>query len=257
MTRIETRKYEMLVRVRDFGESYAARFPDSTLAKPLFATVASSIAALQADDMTRQATARGGGFNTRDAAREDLLQSVEALLVTARAVALDTPGLEDKFGRLPKKPKDQVLLTAARVFAKDAVPLEAAFIAHGMAKTFLADFGAAIDGFDRALRDHDMGKDYNLAARATTDAAFDTGAAAVQKLNAIVVNQLRDDPAAMARWYRDRRVRYPRGRATDTVASPPESVTPPAPVSPPAAPPADQSTAPAVALQPVDASKAA
>ena len=51
MNTIESRKYEMLVRVRDFGEAYAARFPESTLAKPLFAKVASAVTDLQANDM--------------------------------------------------------------------------------------------------------------------------------------------------------------------------------------------------------------
>ena len=245
----------MLVRVRDFGESHAARFPESTLAKPLFAKVASAVTELQANDMTRESTARGGGTNTRDGAREALLQWIEAVFVTARAVALDTAGLEDKFRRLAPKPKDQQVLTTARVYAKDAELFETAFVAHGLAKTFPADFAGAIDCFDRALRDHDMGKDYNAASRASSEAAFEAGAAAVQKLNAIVINQLRDDPAAMARWYRDRRVKYPRGRSLDGPSLQAAAVTPPSPVTPPQppvdAPPVETPPQPAPAVGPL------
>ena len=43
MTTIETRPYEMLVRVRDFGEAHRDRFPASSVAGQAFATVGEAV----------------------------------------------------------------------------------------------------------------------------------------------------------------------------------------------------------------------
>ena len=166
---------------------------------------------LQAHDVSKKATLYGGGLTARDTARTALIDQMGAIVVTSRAVGLDTPGLDDKF-HMDRKSSGHALLTTARLFARDAGAFKPALVAHGMSKTFLADLGDRIDEYDRALRDRDAGKDEHAAAHASIEAALAAGTTAVRKLNAIVTNRLRDDPAAMAAWNRDRRVRYPRAR---------------------------------------------
>jgi hypothetical protein len=86
--------------------------------------------------------------------REALRGELEALARTARAMEAGTPGLEDKFV-LPDKPGDQELLTAGRLFARDAEPFKAQFIAHAMPQTFLADLARLVEEFDAAIRGAD------------------------------------------------------------------------------------------------------
>src|SRR5262245_19981241 len=95
MTGVDTRRYEMLVRVRDFGATFADRFPPSSLGGQAFATVKAAVDALSehaASLMSGKGTAREGTTSkavTREALRDDL----EAIIRTARALALDTPGV--------------------------------------------------------------------------------------------------------------------------------------------------------------------
>ena len=51
MTGIERRQYEMLVRVRNFGEANRALFEPSPVAQQAFASVGAAIAELTTTDM--------------------------------------------------------------------------------------------------------------------------------------------------------------------------------------------------------------
>ena len=89
-------------------------------------------------------------------------------------MALDTPGVDDKF-RLPRGNGDQTILNAARAFARDAAPLSPEFVKHDMPDDFLADLQSDIDAFEEAIRDHETGKDTHVAARAGIETAIDAG----------------------------------------------------------------------------------
>ncbi len=53
MTSSDIRRYEMFVRVRDFGEAHAALFPKASLAQEQFAAVAAAATALSGHAVTR------------------------------------------------------------------------------------------------------------------------------------------------------------------------------------------------------------
>jgi hypothetical protein len=86
MTTIETRRYEMLVRVRDFGEAQLDLFPASSVARDQFGAVGAAVRALSTHAVDKMSATREGR-NT---------------------------GVEDKF-QLPDSIIDQGLLTAGRV----------------------------------------------------------------------------------------------------------------------------------------------
>ena len=60
MTSIETRRYEMFVRVRDFGETHGNLFPESSVAREQFATVECSSEAVE-PACRREDVGRAGG----------------------------------------------------------------------------------------------------------------------------------------------------------------------------------------------------
>ena len=105
---------------------------------------------------------------------------------------MDTPSLEDKF-RMPRANSDQALLTAARAFADDAEPLKDVFIAHELPSTFLDDLRTEIDAVERAAQAQATGRELSAGAAAQIEAALETALTAVQRLDVIVVNRLRDD----------------------------------------------------------------
>ena len=225
MNSLDLRRYEMLMRVRDFGAAHEDLFPPSTLGGTSFAAVGTAVAALHEHAAT-QVSGRGSareGTVSKGVAREALRDSLEAIVRTARAMALDTPGVDDKF-RVPRDTGDQIILNAARAFAQDAAPLSADFLTHDMPADFLEDLQRDIDGFEEAIRDHEAGKDTHVAARAGIEAAIDAGLDAVLRLDAIVPNRLRADAKTLALWERARRVEYRAGRPRNGQVEPTQPV---------------------------------
>lgn len=221
MNSLDTKRYEMLVRVRDFGVANEALFPSSSLGGQSFVAVAGAVSALNehaATHMSGRGSAREGTVS-KAVAREALRDDLEAIMRTARAMALDTPGVDDKF-RLPRGSGDQMILNTARAFLRDAGPLSADFVKHDMPDDFLADLQSDIEAFEEAIRDHETGKDTHVAARAAIEGAIDAGLDAVRRLDAIVPNRLRNDSKALASWERARRVEYRAGRSRTEAPAP-------------------------------------
>ena len=254
MKSVETRRYEMLVRVRNFGQTYGHLFPQSSVAGQMFGTVAEAVKQLEQHPVARMAAAPAGQ-NTRASARDALRNRLEAIARSAREIADSTPGLEDKFV-LPTAATDQELLTAGRLFVRDAEPFTAQFIALALPQTFVNDLTQVVDNFERALRERAAGKSENTAAKASIEAALASGLAAVRKLDVIVSNTVLADAVTRAVWERERPVRYrnrvkaavtPAAPVPEAPASPTVSVDAPAarpaataaPETPAALPPAD------------------
>ena len=103
MNAIEKRQYEMFVRVRDFGLAQGDRFPESTLGGDAFAAVDAAVDALNRHAATQFSSRREArsGASTDAAEYRALVATLDAISRTARAVALDTAGVEGRF-RVPK-----------------------------------------------------------------------------------------------------------------------------------------------------------
>ena len=224
----ETRRYEMLVRVRDFGSNYGHRFPESTLAAKEFAAVAEAVKELSEHAVEKKSTMRHG-VRSREVTRKALVAELDTMNRTAAAMTAEMPEQENKFG-LPARPTDEALLTTGRQFVRDAEPHKDQFILHGMPETFLADLQGLVTAFEDALRERDDAKGENAQARKNITLAVDAGLAAVDKLDVIVHNQLKADPGLVANWERERRVdwrsRSRRRKAVDADPATPSSASP-------------------------------
>jgi len=209
MNAIERRQYEMLVRVRDFGDKYGHLFPTSSVAREKLAEVAAAIGELDRQELTRVATSASALVERKAVARRALVDGLEAISQTARVLVQDAPGVEQQF-QMPVHASDQTLLTTGRQFAQDVEPFSSQFLAHGMPVTFVADMSALVDAFERALRERGVGRGTRRAARASTRAALASGIAAVRSLTAIVTNHLRHDAVTTTVWKEARRVVYRR-----------------------------------------------
>jgi len=222
MNATQTRQYEMLARVREFGENHRDLFPESSHAGQTIGQVAAAVEQLRGHAVSKMVTAKEGK-NIRAFARRALIDQLVKMHRTARVIGETTPGLDDKF-RLPRPRTDPGLITAARVFARDAVPLEDRFIARAMSTTFLTDLETLVAQFEDAIRQCDVSREENTAARAHIKAALQSGFAAVRELEAMLANHLHDDPVTLEVWERERRVDYPRRGKNAAVAPAPAPV---------------------------------
>jgi hypothetical protein len=204
MTRRERVRYEMLLRVRDFGTTHRDVFPAASAAGEVFSTVEQATAQIEGHVTTKLVAARSGR-QTRWAARDALRAAMLAVARTARAHARMAPGYENRF-LIPVRRSDVVLLAAARGFAEKAAAAEASFVQLGLAPTFIDDLRRLADTFEGEMAVRRAARADLAASQAAMTAALAAGANAVRILDAIVANVAGDNPALAAAWRRDRLV---------------------------------------------------
>jgi hypothetical protein len=192
----------MLVRVDDFGDLRAASFPAGTRGNELFAAVKQVVSELEkhARDQTAGRSAGAEGTASRAAAREALYEDLLEISRTARAMAFDTPGVDERF-RVPRGNRnDQTLLSTARSFLVEAVPIQDQFLSHEMPLDFIQDLEADIEAFEQSIAEQNRGADTLTAATAAVESAIERGVTAVRRLDVIVRNKFREDPSTLAAW---------------------------------------------------------
>jgi hypothetical protein len=201
MTDRENRRYQMFVRVRDFCREHAADFSPTSLFSQLLVTLSAIVATLD-QHAGSQASSRGSarqGTSSREQARAALREDLEAISRTARVMADDIVGLDNKF-RLPAVGNDQNLLSSARAFLADAIPLEKQFVAHELPADFLDDLRADIAALEAAIGEQASGQGQSIAAGASIEQAIDDGVVAVRKFEVIIRNKYAHDRAVLAEW---------------------------------------------------------
>ena len=201
MNNDETERYEAFRRVRDFGVANASDFPAASLGHDLFTqlggvvTETESLASAQDSHISssRQVT------DSKSLARDVLEDEMEAISHTAPGLAMDNPGLENKFRR-PRSMSETDLLTLARSFLADATPLADKFIRHGMPADFLDDLREAIAAFERAITERDNKREDHVSATAAIGPVIARGMKVLKQLNIVVRNVYRNNAAMLAAW---------------------------------------------------------
>lgn len=195
------RRYEMLTRVRDFGTTYAASFPDTSKGGELFTALGAIIEELDvhAETQVSNASAAVQESTSKSVSRAALRADVEAINRTARAMAFATPGLDDRF-RLPRSSSNQALLNSARAFASDAVELKTEFIRHELPANFLETLETHIAEFEQATVGLHQRRTARVSATNAIDSAVERGISIVRQLDAVVKNKFRAQAATLAAW---------------------------------------------------------
>jgi hypothetical protein len=231
MNSLDIHRYTMLVRVREFGAAHRDLFPAAGTAGQLFGAISQAVDELGAHVATEAAgeDAAVQGATSKAAAREALWQALDTIARTARAFAVDTPGVDGAF-RLPSVRNDHEIATAARKFGEKAAPLKARFLAYGLPRTFLADLKAARDAFERATQDRFAARQTRAGAKAGIYTAIEAALLALTRLDAIVLNTLKGKPTLLAEWTTARRRAKVRARAErEPVPAEPTPATPAVP----------------------------
>ncbi len=202
MNGIDRHRYAMLVRVKQFGISHAKLFPAETLDGRLFAALAAAVdqATRFLTEHVRERTAARSGTRSKAAARVALLAGLGAFARMANAFAADVPGLEGRFRRPSSDVNDLELLTVGRAFIADAAPLAPHLTEHGLPPTSLADVQVALEAFEGAALGRLVACAARASARAGLTAALGAAGQALARLDVIVPNTLRAQPAMLAAW---------------------------------------------------------
>ena len=197
----ERRRYDMLVRVKQFGDDNAADFPAGTVAATQFAKVDAEVASTESKGAS-QAVGFGQAaqeYDVKGTARENLRELMSEITRTARSMEYAFDGIHEKF-RMPRNRNDAELLNTARAFAIEAVQYNADFQAYGLAATFIADLTAAADAFEAAFSTTAQATAQHVAATAETAEHIRQGMIAVRTLDGIVKNKYANNVGKLAAW---------------------------------------------------------
>lgn len=219
----ERRKFEMLMRVRDFGAAHAASFPATSLGGQKFAALDAVVAELEAHGAT-QASGRGAalaGTLAKSAARDNVRAQMMAIRDTASVMEEAISGVSINF-RLPRANGDQALISSARAFVAAATPIKSEFLQREMPATFLEDLTAAVAEFEGKVNEKNLHTEKRIAATAAINASLEHGVKLVRELDPIVNNKFRGDAATLAAWE----------SASHVARTPKKSPKPPTPAPP-------------------------
>lgn len=264
MTREQRFRYEMFVRVRDFGAAHQDLFPESSTGSQTFARVTAAVAAIdeyQKNHVLGLAEAR----RVKAATRAAVFDYMKAIAQAARRVTRPEPG-ENPF-RLPRRRTLARELATARAFIEEAAGRQDAFVRFGLPPGFISEFRALVDQLQQAVDVRLSSKTVRRHARAGIETAVSDGLDAVRDLDVVVTLATRQDPTRFAAWHAARHIEGQGGQGTSTAGTAkPAALTPVAgppvadvPVAAPSTPsPADspvpaEPATPAVAPQPAAA----
>lgn len=191
--------YNTFVNVRDFGTENAADFPAGSAGANNFASVGAAVDEMEQSGATQTSGASGRMTMQKEVAITEVREDLRAINRTARALAVDNPGIGELF-RMPHGNNEQNLLAAARAFLTNATPLKTRFVGYGLSVNFLDDLQTGIADFEQFVSEKDAASNEKVSATASIGGAVKNGLEGLHRLRAIVPNKYHDNPAKLVAW---------------------------------------------------------
>ena len=215
MTGLNKRVFEMLLRLVVFSATYPQFFGKETLAGRLMAQIEAAVQQLSAQ-VTSQTTGKGAAKTSADDrrnARVVLREQLEKISRTAKSLKLV------QFW-MPRERTDVVLVSVGEMWALHAEPVKQLFIDSHMPADFIEKLNVAVRDLKRAIDDQTFSVGTRRAATAAIEAIRSEALTALQQLDAIMENLLRDNPPVLAVWESARHVqRYSSPKPAEPEAS--------------------------------------
>jgi hypothetical protein len=229
MKKLQRSKYEMFVRVRDFGTAQSALFPKETLGGQAFARVLAATTAIE-EHLKDHVLSKAAARSIKVATREAVFNRMRTIAVAARRVTR-AESTANPFV-MPKRRSLAGELSTARAFMQAAVTRQAEFEKFGLPPTFVADFGKLVEQLQEAADDRLNAKTSRRKAQAGIRQALVDGLDAVRDLDVVVAIATREsDPVTFAAWTAARQIEGQNAAPAKAVVAP--IATPPAPVPAP------------------------
>ncbi len=201
MNDYDRRRYEMLVRVKQFGIDNAADFPAPSVGATQFDNIAGlvdNIESISADQLGGFSEA-AQQFDIKASIRETLRDLMSGVSRTSKSMEYAFPGIADLFAFQRNMP-DADLLAKARSFIQDAAPIQADFVAYGMPASFLTDLSDAANEFDDIFNATASATADHVQATASLSDLVRQGMVGVRILDGIVKNVYNGNPGMIAAW---------------------------------------------------------
>ncbi|MEZ5292450.1 MAG: hypothetical protein R2745_15320 [Vicinamibacterales bacterium] len=183
MTRQQRFKYEMFVRVRDFGAAHATLFPEATKGGQAFARVVAAVAAID-KHAKNHVIGRAEARRIKTETREAVFESLKTIAAAARRVTRVEPSVSPFV--LPPHRSLGAELATARAFMEAAATRQSEFEQFGLPSTFISDFRTAVDRLQQAADVRLSSKTVRRKAQAGIATTLAEGLDAARDLDVIV-----------------------------------------------------------------------
>lgn len=197
----ERNRYNMFIKVKQFGADNAADFPAGSVGKIQFTDISNVITKL--DELsTKQAEGFGEArlsYVGKDTARENLRETVAYISRTAKALEYEFAGISEQF-RLPRGSSDQKLVATAKSFITAAHSHKADFIRYGLPADFIDELNDDIAAFEATLNAPSSARGTHVEATAEIGETIRKGMNAVRILDAVIKNIYRSNVGKLAAW---------------------------------------------------------
>lgn len=201
MTDQERYRYEMFLRVRQFGIDNAADFAPGSVGAVQFAEISLVIDLI--DQLAADQAASFGGvgfaFAGKETARENLREAMYEIARTARSMVYEFPNINEIF-RVPRNLTDAGMVALANAFIAEIPPYKNDFERYGLSDKFDTDLQADIDAYEATLPATGTAIDERVEATADLGAAIRRGMIAHRILKGVVRNKYRNDVGKLAAW---------------------------------------------------------
>ena len=201
MTSFNKRVYEMLARVVVFGATHPQLFVGGTLAGELLGRIEAGVQKLSGYSAS-QVSGKGAlkrSAADRAQARQALRDQLEAISRIARALQLP------QFW-MPRDRRDSTTVDVGKAFAAHAEPLKQLFVDNQLPEDFIDRLNVAVQNLEVAIKDQTASRANRKAATGAIDQTRSDALGALQHLDPIMENLLRNDPPTLAVWQTVRRV---------------------------------------------------
>lgn len=232
-------RYEMFVRVRDFGAANTVPFPAGSRGGVLFNQVKEVVADFE-DHLTKRDLARAEAQRVKATTRRAVLKRMQTIAAAARRVAVVEPGANPF--RMPARKSAAVVLARARLFIEEVGKRHDQFERVGLTPPLISEFETLVNVLEAAVTVQLNSRARRGNAQAGLVAALKRGFVVIRDLDVVVAIALRNDPVRLAGWQAARHIEGPfqplSGRQKPDGSSAPTSQPP----DPSAAPPLDATT---------------
>ena len=198
--------FDMFQETLVFDDENSADYAAIAAAATHFATVLAAVTALEAHFADQTSGEAAEATVQKSVLRAAIRRQMVAYAKTARAIALDNPGFDEKFN-VPDSNNDNLLIATGRQFVEDAIANAALFTALGKKPNDATVLTGVLDDFEDADAAQAEGQQDTVGATAGIAQKIDEGMKAEIKLDAIMNNVYTNDPVKLAQWRTARHVK--------------------------------------------------
>jgi hypothetical protein len=200
MLKTQRARFEMLLRVKDFGIANGELFPETSIGGQAFAEVAHTVAHIEALAQTKPVAAG----TSKKVAREAVKAAMRKIARTGRGIER-APGTANPL-RMPVRESDTTVLNAARAFIRNAEAVKDELVQLGLSPTCITDLRTAVDAFESAVSGRRAERSDVAKAHGSLKTVFAQASKALRKLDIVVPNVTNGDAGLLAAWNRSREV---------------------------------------------------